>query len=155
MFREMRKKSREIFANDIVDILNTAEYGILATVDAHGIPYATPLSYVYFDNAIYVHSAPYGHKLDNIANNSKVSFCVVTDTEIVPEKFTTKYKSVIVFGTASWVIGTIKNAALMEFIKKYSPQYLEKGKDYVEKAKSATTVIKIEIEHLTGKASNK
>ena len=58
MFREMRKKSREIFSNDIVDILNTAEYGILATVDAHGIPYATPLSYVYFDNAIYVHSAP-------------------------------------------------------------------------------------------------
>lgn len=153
MFREMRKKSREIFADNIADILKTAEYGTLATVDENGIPYATPLSYVYFDNAIYFHSSPYGHKLDNIANNSKVSFCVVTDTEITPEKFSTKYKSVIAFGTASWVIGTVKNAALMEFIKKYSPQYLEKGKDYIEKAKAATTVIKIEIEHLTGKAA--
>lgn len=152
MFREMRKKSREISADNITTILNTAEYGTLATVDDCGIPYATPLCYVYFDNAIYFHSSPYGHKLDNIANNSKVSFCIVTNTKIIPEKFTTKYESVIAFGTASWVIGTVKNAALMEFIKKYSPQYLEKGKDYIEKAKATTTVIKIEIEHLTGKA---
>lgn len=153
MFREMRKKSREIFDNNIVDILNNGEYGTLASVDENGFPYATPLNYVYYDNAIYFHSSPYGHKLDNIVNNSKVSFCVVTDTKVVSEKFTTKYKSVIAFGTASWVIGTVKDAALMELIKKYSPTHLEKGQDYVEKAKGSATVIKIEIEHLTGKAS--
>ena len=155
MFREIRKKSREIFDNDITTILNSAEYGTLATVDEYGMPYATPLNYVYYDNAIYFHSSPYGHKLDNIANNSKVSFCVVTDTCIIPEKFTTKYKSVVAFGTASWVIGTVKEAALIEFIKKYSPEYLEKGKVYVEKAKASTTVIKIEIDYLTGKSSIK
>lgn len=152
MFREIRKKSREVFGNDIIEILKTGEYGVLATVDDSGYPYAVPLSYIYYDNAIYLHSAPSGHKLDNMANNSKVSFCVVTDTELIPEKFSTKYKSVIVFGSTSWVIGTAKDAALLEFIKKYFPAYLTKGMDYVEKAKSATTVIKIQIDHITGKA---
>ena len=152
MFREMHKKSRELFENDIIDILNNSEYGVLASVDDYGYPYATPLSYVYYDNAIYFHSAQYGHKLDNIANNSKVSFCIVCDTEVIPEKFTTNYKSVIAFGTASWVIGTAKDDALLRIIKKYSPNIKEEGKEYIDKAKSSTTVIKIQIEHITGKA---
>ena len=39
-----------------------------------------------------------GHKLDIIAKQNKVSFCIIDKDTIVPEKYTTYFRSVIVFG---------------------------------------------------------
>lgn len=153
MFKKMRKKSREVFDELIEDILANGEYGILSTISENGYPYVVPLSYVYYDRSLYIHCALEGHKLENINRNSKVSFCVVTDTEVIPSKFSTKYKSVIAFGIASEVKGDLKQVILMELIKKYSPDFLETGKKYVEKAKDSTTIIKIDIKHMTGKSN--
>ncbi len=66
MFKEMRKKDREVLGEDIEKILTNGEYGVLATVGENGYPYTVPLSYVYQDNSIYFHCAKEGHKLDNI-----------------------------------------------------------------------------------------
>ena len=106
----------------------------------------------YYDNCIYFHGAKEGNKLKNIAQNNKVSFCVVTDTEVLPSEFSTKYKSVIVFGTASEAADDLKEPVLFELIKKYSPEFLEEGKKYIQKAKDHTKIIKIDIHHMTGKA---
>lgn len=151
-FKEMRKKEREIGDQEIAEILEKGEYGVLATIGTNGYPYSVPLSYVYKNNSIYFHGATTGNKLENIESNNKVSFCVVGYTEILPEKFSTKYESVIIYGTAESVKGEEKERALEELIKKYSEEFIEKGKEYIKKAKDKTIVIKINIERVSGKA---
>lgn len=152
MFKEMRRKDRALENTEAIELLKNCEYGILSTIDKNGYPYGVPLSYVYMDNSIYFHSATEGNKLDNISYNNKVSFCSVGKTSILPDKFSTKYESVIVRGTASEVIDEEKCKALLEILNKYSPDFIEQGKFYIEKAGSVTKVIKITIDHISGKA---
>ncbi|MBP2032010.1 nitroimidazol reductase NimA-like FMN-containing flavoprotein (pyridoxamine 5'-phosphate oxidase superfamily) [Clostridium algifaecis] len=45
-----------------------------------------------------------------------------------------------------------KNTVLLEILNKYSTDYIEKGKEYIKNASKATKVIKINIEHISGKA---
>jgi nitroimidazol reductase NimA-like FMN-containing flavoprotein (pyridoxamine 5'-phosphate oxidase superfamily) len=77
----------------------------------------------------------------------------VTDTEVLPSKFTTRYKSVVIFGTASEVTGELKKTALQKIIEKYSKDYLEEGIKYIERAVENIKIVKISIEHITGKAN--
>lgn len=151
MFREMRRKDRELGKEEILEILKKGEYGIFSTISQNGYPYGLPVNYVYTNGSIYFHCAVEGHKLDNIKNNDKVSFCVVGPTQILPDKFSTKYESVIVFGRAIEVSGDEKNRALLELINKYSPDYIEQGKEYIQKKNKDSKVIKIKTEHITGK----
>jgi nitroimidazol reductase NimA-like FMN-containing flavoprotein (pyridoxamine 5'-phosphate oxidase superfamily) len=152
MFREMRRKDREIKDNEVIDLLVNSDYGILSTVSQNGYPYGVPVSFVFANNSIYFHCATEGHKLDNLLNNNQVSFCIVGQTCVLPDKFSTKYESVILFGIANEVFEDEKNIALLEILKKYSPDYLEKGKEYIKNKNEALKVIKISIEHCTGKA---
>lgn len=152
MFREMRRKDRKLEDNDVVGILKNNNYGVLSTVSEDGYPYGVPISYTYINNSIYFHGSNKGHKFDNISNNDKVSFCVVGQTQILPDEFSTKYESVIISGRAIEVFDDEKNMALLETLNKYSPDYIEQGKEYINKASKATRVVKIYIEHISGKA---
>ncbi len=151
-FREMRRKDRQVFDDLITEILDKGEYGVLSVFGENGYPYGVPVNYIYQDKSVYFHCAKTGHKLDAIRDNEKVSFCVVTDTELIPEDFSTIYKSVIAFGFATIASEDEKKKALMGLIKKYSSDYEEKGRDYVNKEHSGTVIVKINIEHITGKA---
>lgn len=152
MFREIRRKDRQLEDKDIVEILKNNNYGVLSTVSEDGYPYGVPLSYIYLNDAIYFHSATKGHKFDNITSNDKVSFCVVGQTQVLPDEFSTKFESVIIFGMAIEIFDDEKNMALLEIVNKYSPDYIEQGKEYISKASKATRVAKITVEHITGKA---
>lgn len=148
----MRKKNREIEIKEAITLLSKGDYGILSTIGKNGQPYGVPLNYVYKDNSLYFHCARTGHKLENIENNPKVSFCVVGETNILPAEFSTEYESVIAFGVASEAQGEERISALQWLIEKYSPGFIEEGKIYIEKKNKTTTVIKIEISHISGKA---
>ncbi len=150
--KKIRRKDRKISTDEAIDLLKKCEYGVLSTVDSDGQPYGIPLSYVYKDDCIYFHCARVGYKLENIKDNPRVSFCVVGNTNILPAEFATEYESVIAFGIASEVNGAEWEKALLGVLEKYSPDYIEKGKDYIEQKRKATNVIKIEIEHISGKA---
>lgn len=152
MFKEMRRKDRKLETIEVAEVLKKCNYGVLSTVGENGYAYGVPISYVYINDSIYVHSALEGNKLDNIKFNNNVSFCVIGDTMLLPDKFGTKYESVIVFGKAAEVSDTEKNKAFLAFLDKYSSQYIEKGKEYIKNASEKTKVIKISIEHITGKA---
>lgn len=152
MFKEMRRKDRALEKNEALEILKNCDYGILSTIDKNGYPYGVPLSYVYLNDSLYFHSATEGNKLDNILTNDKVSFCAVGQTSILPNQFSTKYESVIAFGKAAEVIGDEKKEALLELLNKYSPEFIEQGKVYIQNAGVITKVIKISIDHITGKA---
>ena len=151
MFSTMRRKDREVTGSMIEEILLQGEFGTLATISENGYPYTIPLSYVYYDKAIFFHCAKQGHKLNNIQHNNKVSFSIVTDVNLLPSEFVTNYKSVIAFGEASEVTGDVKEAALGKLIEKYSAEFIPEGNDYIKRAQDNTTVIKIDIHHLTGK----
>lgn len=152
MFKEMRRKNREIGEEDIKTIIVNGEYGILATLGENSYPYAVPLSYVFYKEAIYFHSAVEGNKLENIKINEKVSFCVVGKTKVLPDKFSTEYESVIVFGRAFLTKNDEKKEALIAIAQKYSPDFMAEGLEYIERAIDATCVVKIEIDKITGKA---
>ncbi|WP_186431082.1 pyridoxamine 5'-phosphate oxidase family protein [Clostridium sp. BSD9I1] len=152
MFREIRRKDRGIDTTDAIEILRKGEYGILSTVNEEGYAYGVPLSYVYINDAIYFHCAVTGHKLDNIKNNSKTSFCVVGKTQPIAEKFTTNYESAIVFGKAEEVYNDEKYNALVGILDKYSKGYMELGIEHIKGANNRVKVIKISIENVTGKA---
>ena len=151
MFSTMRRKDREVTGSMIEEILLQGEFGTLATISENGYPYTVPLSYVYYDKAIFFHCAKQGHKLNNIQHNNKVSFSIVTDVNLLPSEFVTNYKSVIAFGEASEVTGDGKEDALRKLIEKYSADFIREGNDYIQRAQDSTTVIKIDIHHLTGK----
>jgi len=154
MFREMRRQDRKTDNEKAAAILAAGEYGILSTVGDNGYAYGVPLSYAYSNGKIYFHCALEGHKLDNIRYNNKVSFCVVGATEVLPESFSTKYESVIVFGKASEADDDEKQEAHVAILKKYSSEFMEKGIKYMKTDLCKTKIIKIEIEHMTGKSRN-
>lgn len=152
VFREMRRKDREIDSQEALKLLERGEYGVLSMTCENGYAYGVPLNYAYCEGKIYFHCAHEGLKLDNIKLNNKVSFCVVGDIRPLPEKFSYSYESAVAFGKAETVAGREKEEALLLLIRKYSPEFIEKGKEYINKSSEGTTVVKLNIEHVTGKA---
>lgn len=152
MFKEMRRTDRALDSMEQERLLTESLYGVLSMTNSSGYAYGVPLSYAYKKPYIYIHSATTGQKLDAIEHNACVSFCVVDDVETLPDKFSTTFKSVVAFGKATLVTDTAdKEYGLLALVEKYSPDFLEKGKIYIANAKDKTTVIKIEIESMTGK----
>ena len=70
---------------------------------------------------------------------------------MLPSEFSTNYVSAVAFGVASEVQGTERYDAFVLLLEKFSPGFMEEGKKYIEKLDKATKVIKIEIQHISGK----
>ncbi|WP_243303722.1 pyridoxamine 5'-phosphate oxidase family protein [Geothrix oryzisoli] len=151
--RPIRRRDRALTEAEAMKLLDEAEWGVLATVDAEGWPYAVPVNHAVVDGALIVHCATAGHKLDNLAFNPKVSYCAVTLAEPLPAELATRYASVIVFGRAQLLADEAeKRAALRALGLRFAPEHpgvvdRELGKDLFR-----TTVVRIRIERATGKA---
>jgi len=153
--KEMRRKDRAIPQEEAIALLKKAEYGVLSTTSENGKPYGVPLNFCVIDHCIFFHCAVEGQKIDNIKQNKSVSFCAVGNTEILPDKFGTKYESVIVSGEVEEVFDVNKQIALEKLLHKYSPEHIDKGIKYIESLREKTIVFKITINKLTGKARKK
>jgi len=148
----MRRADRAIPDSEAREILLRGEYGVLSTASADGRPYGVPLSYAFIESAVYFHGALEGRKLDNLAANGRVSFCVVGRTEVLPEKFSTRYESVIVSGTCAEATAGQKHEGLVALLEKYSPGFIEAGLRYIERSGGETRVFRLSIESISGKA---
>ncbi len=149
----MRREDKALQHNEIARLLQEGEYGILSTVDENGQAYGVPLNYVYLNDYLYFHSALQGHKITSILANSKVSFCVVGRTRLLPAEFSTEFESVIVFGEAAVVQGDERYQALVGLVEKYSPEFLTEGQKYIKRFDSRTKVVRIDVHSMTGKAA--
>ena len=129
----------------------TRTTGVLACLGDYGYPYAVPLSYVYFNDRIYFHSAKTGHKISAITGNPKVSFAVVDEDNIVSEKFTTYFRSVIAFGRARIADGEERLRALEAIVEKYSGDQPEEAKRKEIAGCTQAHVVAIDVEHVAGK----
>ncbi len=154
MFRKMRRFKQELTEKECEEILNSVPTGVLGVTGDMGYPYTVPLNFTYFENAVYFHCAREGHKIDAIKNNDKVSFTVIERDAVVPQKFATDYYSVIIFGRAQILSDkTEKINALRLLNKKLAPEFPDEGEKEIKGEIDAVCVVKIEIEHMTGKAA--
>nr|WP_321376584.1 pyridoxamine 5'-phosphate oxidase family protein [uncultured Bacteroides sp.] len=152
MFREMRRIKQLLSTEESLSILNRMTSGVLAITGDNDYPYAVPLSYVYYDNKIYFHGATSGHKIDAITKNSKASFCVIEEDNIIPEEYTTYFRSVIVFGKIRILEDNDeKRKAIEKLAEKYSPAQKEGRLQEIEKGFNHMLMIELSIEHMTGK----
>lgn len=154
-FYTIRRQDRLLDDNRAIELLQTAEYGFLSLGESrNGYAYGIPINFAYDPdkNTLYFHCAPEGHKLANMAQNNKVSFCVVGKTHPLSEKFTTLYESVIVFGLADInPTDEDKRTAIRKLVQKYSPDHIELGEKYMEKSFNRTQTFTIRIEKMTAK----
>ena len=149
----MRRRDRALDEAAALEILQKAEWGVLATVDAEGWPYGVPLNHVVLDGALILHCAKDGHKLQNLAANPKVSYCVVTQAEPLPLELATRYESAIAFGRASLLTDPAeRQAALLALGLRFAPDHPEVVAREIEKDGPRTAVLRIEIARLTAKA---
>ncbi len=153
MFREMRRKNQQLPMEECYRILRAATSGVLAVAGDEGYPYAVPLSFAFDDGKLYFHVAKSGHKLDALRRNPKASFCIIEQDRVVPEEYTTYFRSVIAFGTVRIVEdNTEKRRGLDLLADKYSPnETAESRETEIGKLANALYVLVMDIEHLTGK----
>ena len=153
IFREMRQKKQELSRQEIADILHKGTSGVLALLGDNDYPYAVPISYVYDDGKIYFHSAKNGHKIDAIQRTEKASFCVIDKDLVVPEEYTTYFRSVIVFGTIRILHDEAeKREAIEKLAVKYAPDDTEENRNKaIEREWNPLCMLEMTPEHITGK----
>lgn len=146
----MRRSRQQLPLEEAKDILLKATNGVLSLIYREE-PYGVPMSYVFdgIDKIIF-HCAREGKKIDCLRSNAHACFTVVDKDEIIPEKFTTYYRSVVATGTIEIIEDlNIKNYCLRFLSEKYAP-----GIDCnaeIEKALERVTVLIMIIEEITGK----
>lgn len=153
MLREMRRKRQQLSREESIAVLERGTAGVLAVAGTEGYPYAVPLSYVYADGKLYFHSARTGHKLDAIRQDDRVSFCVIDQDQVVPEEYTTYFRSVIAFGRARILVEEAERLAAIRLLaQRYYPEDGEEGREAaIDKEIRAVEMIELKIEHLSGK----
>lgn len=147
----MRRCRQRLTEECTKEILTKVTNGVLSLVDSEGEPYGVPVSYVYDGHkCIYFHSAIQGHKIDCIESNQRCSFCVVAQDLIIPEEFTSYFRSVIVSGIIHIVSDPdeiIRGLSLL--CDKYSPGI--DAASEISRCLSHVAVLRLDIENMTGK----
>lgn len=153
MFREMRRKGQALSAAECTAVLQRGSAGVLALAGDDGYPYAVPISYVYDGERLFFHSAGSGHKLDAIRRSPRASFCVIDRDEVVPEAYTTYFRSVIVFGTIR-ILEDVqeKRTAIEKLACKYAPDDTAANRQRViDREWAPLCMLELTPAHITGK----
>ena len=153
MFRPMRRSRQALGADACRDVLARGASGVLALLGDGGWPYAVPLSYAFDGEKLYFHCAREGHKLDAIRREARASFCVVDRDEVVPEEYTTYFRSVIVFGRVRVLEDEAQMRAAIELLaRRYFPQdSAENRRRAIEREWAGLCMLEMDIEHMSGK----
>lgn len=153
MFREMRRKRQLLSNQESIEVLKNGTAGVLALLGDDDYPYAIPISYVYDNSRIYFHCAKAGHKIDAIRRCSKASFCVIDQDNIIPEKYTTYFRSVIAFGKVRILEDEKESREAIEKLAiKYHPKDSEGNRSQaIANGWKSLCMIEFSIEHMTGK----
>lgn len=154
-FREMRRFRQQLSQEECENILARGTSGVLAVAGDGGWPYAVPLSYAYQDGKLLFHCATAGHKLDALRREPRASFCVIDRDQVVPQRFTTYYRSVIAFGAVRIIRdeGPLR-AAAEQLGQKYSPLVPREALTAeIDDSLGRMCILEMTVEHMTGKAA--
>lgn len=116
----------------MIDFLNSQPAGRVASIDKDGYPQVIPMNFVYAGGVIYMHSHPFGEKLENIRRNPSVGFEVDQHICFLPSYYfhptdasqaDTLYISVVIKGRADIVEEKAEKAkALNALMEKYQKE---------------------------------
>ena len=152
-FREIRRSDRALTEDQAREILARAEHGVLATLGADGWPYAVPVNHVLSGDALYIHCAMEGHKLENIAHEERVSFCAVARATVLPARLSTLYESAIVFGRAALVTDPAEKLRGLELLAiRFCGAVTPEAEKAIATSADRAAVVRIRIERISGKA---
>lgn len=152
----IRRQDRLLDESTANLLLKQGEYGVLSMQAEKGGAYCIPINYAWDGkDCIYFHCAPEGRKLRCIDLCNKVSFCVTGKTNVISDKFTTDYESIVLNCLAFIHLSSEERMkALGLLLDKYSPNDKEKGIIYAEKSLSRTEIVRLDIQEWSGKCKH-
>ena len=163
LFNTMRRAYCEITDHqEITRILDGTNIGRLATIDAEGYPYVTPVNFVFHQGCVYFHSARQGEKLDNLDRDPRVCFEVDLPLAYLEASFNPDgsacrahqlYHSVVIRGRARVIPdGDLKTAALNALVAKHEGRPDFKPVAAGSPEYKACRVVEIRPERMTAKS---
>lgn len=152
----MRRKEKEITDPKIIhQLLSTADTVRIAMID-NNEPYLVPLNYGYKDNALYIHCAKEGRKINILKKNPRVCFEIEGRSELVTGneacKWTMNFQSLIGYGSVTILENKEEKITGLDILM---AQFGSKKNSYHPKHLDAIVILKIEIESICGKQSGK
>jgi uncharacterized protein len=145
----------------VIEFLNGQPVGRIASLDGNGYPQVIPMNFVYHDGVIYMHSHPFGEKLDNIRRNPNVGFEVDQHICFLPSYYfhptdasqaDTLYISVVIKGKAEIVDRIEEKAlALNALMEKYQKEGRYEALDANTPSMHEVAIIKVIPKHMRGK----
>lgn len=155
-------KKYEIQSKDrIIEFLNAQPAGRIASIDKYGYPQVIPMNFVYYKGVIYMHSHPFGEKLDNIRRNPQVGFEVDQHICFMPSHYfhpndasqaDTLYISVVIKGRAEIVYDNEEKAdALNALMEKYQKEGKYEALEASMPSVHEVAILKVVPEDMRGK----
>jgi uncharacterized protein len=149
----MRRKDREIVDQAAIRaVMEEAQVCRIGLSD-DGVPYVVPMNFGLGERCVYLHCARQGRKIDIIRKNDRVCFEMDILREVYRHELgcgcSTRFDSIIGFGRAAVVEEPgEKRLALDRIMEHYGA---EGPFSYAEEFFIKATVIRIDIESITGK----
>lgn len=153
-FRPMRRFKQQLTQAECIQLLKEQWRGVLSMNGDEGYPYGVPVDFYYDEDSgyIYLHGAKAGHKADSLRNDSRVCFTVWDDGYREDGDWAFYIKSVIVFGKVDLIEAGRDD--FEETLRRLGNKYYPTPEDVeaeIEKDGAATLLVRINIEHMTGK----
>ena len=156
MFRTMRRFKQQISKEECIRILQEEKRGILSMHGEDGYPYGIPMNHWYNpeDGKLYFHGAKTGHKIDAIAKDNRVGYCVHDAGYRKEGEWSLNVNSVVVFGRIRLVTDESKAREIAaNLCRKFTDDeaYLRRE---LENALPRVQCLELTIDHMTGKLVN-
>ncbi len=156
----VRRKDRAVTDEKwIVDLLNRAPFGVMATV-WEGRPFTVARNFAYDPekHAVYLHGAQKGRTYDNVQAGDRVCLNVSEMGRLLPAaramNFSVEFSGVVIFGRVSLVTDADEAKHGLQLLSDKHFPHLEPGKDYepvTDTDLKVTAVYRIDIESWSGK----
>lgn len=151
----MRRPEKKIVDEDLIQTILNETIVCRIGLCKDNVPYVVPMNFAYHGDALYLHAAKAGKKLDIIDDNPHVCFEMEYEAEVSPAPtscgWSMKYYSIIGWGNAS-LITDFKNKieALNLLMDKYAG---EPPSSYTDAILDKVAIIRIDITEIYGKFS--
>ena len=151
----MRRKDRLIESRQEVDAIIAGSDVCRLALAVNDEPYLVPLSFGYDGDAIYLHTARKGKKIEYFKGNNKVCFEFERNVRYVRDgngacNSTFVFESVIGYGTISELVSNDQKAYALRQIARH---YAETSDDFPDDQIKKVRVWKISVDSVAGKRS--
>lgn len=148
----MRRTDRQMDMDSAWQAVDACGFATVSMLLPEGEPYCVPLSIARIGETLYFHCAQEGLKLEALRKHPAVCVSCVGMAEPVHDKFTTRYTSAILTGTAREVTDEAeKIRALRAICEKYTPENMSRFDAAIAQSLSRTGIWRIDVTDITGK----